>query len=209
MAQQGTSGKPPERRYDETVDPNNPPRAVVNPRVRSKALFVYLGGIVLLFSLVALTYFIWPGVERDVARVDTPEMQPVGTTGQQLPGGFRPAPVPGSTADELGDRGVGVSIRPDMPHLTARPVITRLRDITDAPPAELVGRRVELQDVQVQAHDGRTLWLEADDARIAVLAPDDVHLEPGSRIDVGGVMAEDVDGRPFVHATRIDLRELS
>jgi hypothetical protein len=206
MAQQGTSGTPPERRYDETLDPRNPPRAVVNPRVRSKALLVYLGGIVLLFAVVALTFLAWPGIDRDVARIDTVE-PPVGTTGEPLPGGFQPGSRPGSTADELEHRGVGASIRPEMPHLVAPPVITRLRDITGTSPAELSGRRVELQDVEVESRAGDTLWLRSDSERVAVRVPAEVRAEPGTRVDIGGVIEPAADGTVVVRASRVDVRE--
>lgn len=206
MAQQGTSGKPPERRYDETVDPRNPPRAVINPRARSKALYVYLGGVILLFLVVALAFLSWPGVDRDVARIDTIEPQPVPTTGERLPGGGQPGGTPGSTAGELERRGAGESIRGQMPPLESR-VVTQVRDLAGMPPADIAGRRVELQDVEVDGREGDTLWLRDGDDRVPVIVSGDVAAAPGARVDVGGVAEQAANGSVVVRATRIDVRD--
>ena len=106
--QQG--GESPERSYAETVAPENPPAAVVRPEARSAALVTFLGGIVLLFLLIGAALIFWKVTDRPG---DDGGPAPIGTMGEprskEAPGGFEPAPQPGSTREELEYRGAGDS----------------------------------------------------------------------------------------------------
>jgi hypothetical protein len=208
MAQQGTGGQPPDRQYEETTDPQNPPRAVMNPRVRSKALAVYLGGIVALFLLVGLALLVWPTTGRDLARVEADDTHGIGTSGEQLPGGFAPGGQPRSTDAELERRGVSDGIAGTMPPLTSAPAVTSVRDFEEQPIASLVGRRVELADVEVEGQEGDSFWVRDGDARVRVMRPG-VRVERGTRVDIGGTALQDVDGAVLIQATRVDVRERS
>jgi hypothetical protein len=208
MAQQETGGRPPERRYDETTDPRNPPRAVTNPRVRSKALAVYLGGIVALFLLVGLALLVWPGTGRDLARVETDDTHAIGTSGERLPGGFAPGGQPRSTDAELERRGVSDGIAGTMPPLTTAPAVTSVRDFEEEPIASLVGRRVELEAVEVEGQEGDSFWVRDGDARVRVMRPG-VSVGRGTRVDIGGTALQDVDGAVLIQATRVDVRAQS
>ena len=95
---------------------DNPPNAVLRPATRAAALLTFLGGIVLVFLLVAAMLIFWRVIARPGTRADRPENpKAVGTSGTgeprstASPGGFDPAPRPDSTEDELEDRGGSTS----------------------------------------------------------------------------------------------------
>lgn len=206
MAQQGTSGQPPGRRYDETTDPRNPPRAVLNPRARSSALMVYLGGIVGLFVVVGIGLLVWPGTGRDLARVEpAADTHAIGTTGETLPGGFQPGARPGTTDAELERRGVDTGIGGVMPPLTSRETVTSLGELDMRSIAELVNRRLDIENVEVERVEGDSFWIRDNDTRARVLRPD-LAVQPGSRVDVGGTIHQDADGALLIQATRVDVR---
>jgi hypothetical protein len=110
----------PQGDYDETVAPENPPAAVVQPEARSAALVTFLGGIVLLFLLIGAVLVFWKATDRPG---DDGGPAPIGTTGeprsQDAPGGFDPAPQPDNTRDELESRGVDRPKQGPMPGLTS------------------------------------------------------------------------------------------
>jgi hypothetical protein len=175
MPQQGTSGEPPERRYDETVAPQNPPNSVLRPAVRRATLATYLGGLILVFAIAAgaLVYFTVIDKRDDAGRADPTA---VGTSGERMPregtpGGFDPAPSFGNTADELEYRGGGAD-------------------------------RVTLDDVQVERADGDTFWVRSDNRSVAIVAPGGMPtVRAGQRVDVTGTRQS--DGR--IRASRIDV----
>jgi hypothetical protein len=96
----------PEPQYDETVAPENPPAAVVQPQARSAALVTFLGGIVLLFILIGAVLVFWKATDRPGDDGGPP---PIGTSGeprsQDAPGGSNPTPTPDNTREEIEDRG--------------------------------------------------------------------------------------------------------
>ena len=115
---------------DETTDPHNPPQAVVNSGARSAALVTFLGGIVLVFLLVAAVLVFWkltdrPGTpgDRNVVGTAGERNDMTGTTGERprndrTPGGFDPAPGHDNTRGELEFRGVNEPATGPNPPLT-------------------------------------------------------------------------------------------
>lgn len=86
----------------ETVDPRNPPNSVLRPEVRKAALWAYLGPLIAITVVVLIALLYWAnrdgGPNEDVSPA-------IGTSGDTQPGGGDPAPQPGSTNDELENRG--------------------------------------------------------------------------------------------------------
>ena len=176
MPQQGTSGIPPERQYDETVAPQNPPNSVVRPAVRRATLGTFLGGIIVVFVIAAGAFVYWTAIDRvdDRQRADP---SAVGTSGERMPregapGGFDPDPSFDSTRDELEFRG-GLS------------------------------NTVKLEGVRVELADGDTFWVQDGDRSIMVTAPGGMPtVRTGQRVDVTGT--RDASGR--IRASRIDVK---
>ena len=107
-----------ERQYNETVDPKNPPNSVLQPRARSSALGVFLGGILVFFLIAAVAWVYWDSTDKrraspdEKAATEQTETSEVGTAGEKADeeepgrGGFNPDPKPDDTKDELEFRGV-------------------------------------------------------------------------------------------------------
>jgi hypothetical protein len=107
----------PNPHYEETDDPHNPPRAVLNRDVRRAAILVYVGPLLALLAIAGIALLYWmsrgPGNEGDPNSLNPA----TGTTGERLPGGdadregqqeqggSEPIPRPDSTEDEIEFRG--------------------------------------------------------------------------------------------------------
>jgi hypothetical protein len=195
--------EPPERRYDETVEPSNPPNAVVGRETRRTALWTYLGILVGFFLVVGGALLFWagkggPGPAADDASIDA---NAVGTSGERLPrentpGGFDPAPDPGSTAAELEYRGAGETPQGPMPGLSG------LRN----QPAPARGRTIELRNVEVERAEGNMFWVRDGDERTTVITAGGMPtVHAGQRVDLTGTIESGGDD-VRIRATRIDVR---
>lgn len=91
-------------RYEDTRDPKNPPNSLLRPKVRSAALYWYLGSVVAVFVLVGVALIFWMAAHpRPTA--DAAEEKMVGTSGYRQDGGHNPEPQLKNTRDELKYRG--------------------------------------------------------------------------------------------------------
>ena len=180
MPQQGTSGEPPERRYEETVAPENPPRSVVNPQVRRSATWAYVGGIAAVFIVVAAVFAYFAGTDTRIGPVGYQNPQDateVGTSGERqpregTPGGFDPAPTFGSTKSELEYRGGDANT-------------------------------VDLDNVTVERAEGDTFWVRDGGKSTAVVTSGGMPtVKAGQKVDLTGTMQP--DGR--IRASRIDVK---
>ncbi len=206
MTQQGTSGTPPERRYDDTHDPTNPPRAVLNPRVRSIPLYTFLGGILVVFAVIGIVLLYVRTSDRQAEPGPAEPGAAVGTAGDRLPGGVEPRPTPGTTQDELAFRGVD-DARPQgpIPPLATTDAVTRVDAFDD--PGTVAGRRVELENALVDAREGDTIWLREGTTRVAVAVPSGTPaIETGMRVDISGVVETTDDTRTRIRATNVSVR---
>lgn len=213
MAQPQDDRHMPER-YEETHDPRNPPNAVINPEVRRTALRVYLGPIVVLFVVVGLGLIYW--ANRSPVVNDDPSE--VGTTGEQIdavgergggtsPGGFDPQGRPDSTRDELERRGAGERPQGPMPGLAGAP-LNELGAMLEDDPRTVVGRRIDVQDVNVvEARDASSFWIQDGNAKAAVLAPQGgPAVQDGARVNVSGTVESDGAGGVRIRASRVTVR---
>lgn len=206
MPDRPTAEEPPEKRYDETVDPENPPNAVLRPTVRRTAVRTYLGIIVATFVIAAAGLVYW--TVRDEGAAPDQEAA-TGTTGEdelvprgETPGGFAAGPEFDSTRDELEYRGAGKSPQGPMPGLMAP--LTTLDDLQDES-ASLAGRRVELTGVEVERAEGDTLWIGRGDRSVAVVSTGRMPaLRVGQRIDLQGTI-EPRGNEVTIRATRIAI----
>jgi hypothetical protein len=163
--------------------PQNPPNSVANRDVRRTALRTYLLPIVAFFAVVGLTLLYWsarpPANERE-ANLPDRDANVAGTAGERnpddnSPGGHNPDPKPGSTADELEFRGVRV--------------VTELGELVDEKAQVDAGRRVEIEDVDVDQVDSPTsFWVRDGNARVNVVAPSTGgEVRAGQQVTISGV----------------------
>ena len=164
--------------------PQNPPNSVVNRDVRRTALRTYLFPILAFCAVVGLTLLYWagrpPANEREANLPDRGDPNVAGTAGERnpddnSPGGHNPDPKPGSTADELEFRGVRV--------------VTELGELVDEKAHVEAGRRVEIEDVDVDQVDSPTsFWVRDGNARVNVVAPSTgADVRPGQQVTISGV----------------------
>jgi hypothetical protein len=191
----------PEHRYDETVDPSNPPNAVLRPAVRRKALGGSLGIILVLCVAVAAAAAIWITADLSPDGDDRIDPSAVGTSGERqprenTPGGFDPAPRPRSLEDELERRGVDERPQGPMPGLRG------LRGDS----AGTAGRQIELENVMVERADGGTFWIrDGNETATVVTSGGMPTVRAGQRVDVTGTVEQSgTDVR--IRASRIDVK---
>lgn len=198
-------------RYEETVDPKNPPNAIINQPTINRAFWSYVGPILALFVIagIALLYWMSRGpVEQRPA--SAPGGDAIGTAGERAPdpgspGGFEPRPRPGSTADELKVR--GATDEKPVPGFDDALTLKGVDAATQASAG--VGRRVEFRDVEVDSVEGNTFWARQGNARIAVMAPPDspAKLGAGMHVNVSGTIESDGKGGKRVRATNVEVRQ--
>jgi hypothetical protein len=208
--------RPTPEHYEETTDPKNPPNSVINPAVRRKALRSYLGPLVVFFLVVGIGLIYWanrpPLVSGDQdgrqigtsgeagARIDM-----VGERGNRddTPGGVNPDPRPESTADELRNRGVD---QPPPPGATRNTMLTGLA-MLEGEPKDMVGRRVELRNVEVvDARGASQFWVQDGNNKAEVTASrNGPAVKSGSRVNVSGVVEEDGRGGVRIRAERVEM----
>jgi hypothetical protein len=150
-------------RTDDPNAPQNPPRSVVNPQVRRSALWTYLAPIVVFFAGVAVALVYWgtSPPRNGGERIEQAE----GTTGTErersrdaTPGGHDPNRAPSRPQDEVERR--------------AGEALSELRELFEDGSRDVIGRRIELQNVTVERVDSPALfWVRDGDARAAVTAP--------------------------------------
>jgi hypothetical protein len=211
MAEPQNSRHTPEQ-YEETTDPKNPPKSVLNPQVQKAALGSYLGVLVAFVVIVAVALLYWS--TRGPAQLDPEDRDQIGTTGvpdgergnrERTPGGFNPAPRPDSTIDELKYRGV------DQPE-KALPGVQRELTITglamlEGEPKDHVGRRVDIRNVNVIEVENPThFWIQDGNAKTEVMAPrGGPAVKANSRVNVNGAVEEDGRGGVRIRAERVDV----
>jgi hypothetical protein len=212
MPEQPIKGETTEGRSDDLDAPAHPPYSVTRPAVRRAALFTYLGGIVVVFLIVAAAFMYWAASDRRVAPSGPPEADAIGTSGDRMPregtpGGFDPGPDPSSTRSEIEFRGGGEPPQGTMPGLRTTAPLTRLSAMREGSPQSLAGRRIELDNVEVEKADGGTFWIRDGDATATVITPGDMPtVRAGQRVDVTGTVEADGGSGLRIRATRIDVK---
>jgi hypothetical protein len=207
MPQQPLEPGDAERQYHETTAPANPPNSVLRPAVRRTAVWTYLGLLVVFFLIAGAAFLFWTvaGPRVDDERTDP---SAVGTSGELLrrertPGGFDPAPRSSSTEAEIEYRGGALS-QPGAPQGAA--AITSLQALREQSPQELAGRRIDLDNVEVERADGAGFSIRQGDDRAAVVtAGGGPTVQAGQRVDVSGTLEASGTGSR-IRATRIDVK---
>ena len=204
-------------RYDETEHPNNPPNAILSKSTRRRALWSYLGPIIVLFIIMGLGLVYWARREASPTNPATEQTYAVGTTGGSLtengykpnstPGGDDPGHVlrPGSPQADLERRGAnGQSQGPNPPLYTNQP-LTKL-DAVLQKPKDVAGRPVDLKNVTVDSAQGNRFWARDDDMKVEVIGPADMTaLRAGMRVHVIGAVEDDGSGRSRIRASRVEV----
>jgi uncharacterized protein YdeI (BOF family) len=192
MPQQPPYDERPVPQYGETVAPSNPPNAVVNEPVRRTAVWTYLGIIVAFFLIVGAAFLFWAGDGREL-RPDDERLEPnaVGTSGDRTPGGFDPAPRHDDTADELEFRGGAGAALDSLDELESSRTLN--------------GRRVELDNVEVERVNGTTFTVRDGNHRATVVTAAGPTVRSGQRVNVAGIVEQ--DGNTMrIRANRIEVR---
>jgi hypothetical protein len=197
--------------YEETVHPRNPPNSVINPRARGAALRSYLLPLVAFFIVAGLGLLYWanrgPVTADDPAEVGTSGQGTVGERGNadDTPGGFDPAGRRDSTNEEIEFRGGSQDSRGPMPGLTTDAPLGDLRAMLAADSRNVLGRRIDVQDVEVvEARDAGSFWVRDGDSRVAVSAPEgSPAVRAGAKVDVSGVVEPDGQGGVRIRASRV------
>jgi hypothetical protein len=204
----------PAPQYEETTDPRNPPNSVLKPSARRGALWTYVGGIVALFLIVGAALVYWSTTDQpgDLER-ERPDASAVGTTGAAKAdpgvGGFEPAPDQKSTSQELEYKGAGERPQGPMPGLQSETPLNELGSMFEGPSKAVIGRRIDVQDVDVErATEAETFYVRDGDVRAAVIAPPRTSpLRAGQRVNVSGNVEPDGSGNLRIRATRVEVKE--
>jgi hypothetical protein len=205
-------------RYEETTDPKNPPNSVINPSVRRTALRSYLGPLVVFFLVVGIGLMYWanrpPLVsgDQDGRQVGTSgdsddRIDIVGERGNRddTPGGTNPEPRPDSTAAEIENR-AGNPDPPDFPGVRPERDLAGLARL-EGEPKDLVGRRIDLSNVEVvNARGASQFWVQEGNNKAEVTAPrNGPAVKSGSKVNLSGVVEEDGRGGVRIRAERVEM----
>jgi hypothetical protein len=218
MAEPFDDRQTPER-YEETTDPKNPPNSVLNRGVRRTAIRSYLGPLVVFFLVVGIGLIYWanrpPLVSGDqdgsqIGTSGTPDdrLDAIGERGNRddTPGGFNPDPRPNDTRSEVEYR----SGNPDQPAFPGtRPELdVKSLDKLEGEPKDLVGRRIDLRNVEVvDARGASQFWIQEGHNKVEVTAPrNGPAMKSGSKVNVSGVVEEDGRGGVRVRAERVEAQ---
>ena len=216
MAQPFDDRQTPER-YGETTDPKNPPNSVLNDSVRRTALRSYLGPLVVFFLVVGIGLIYW--ANRPPLVPGDQDGQLIGTAGtddrddvvgergnrDDTPGGVNPEPRPDSTADELRNRGADPP-SDSAPGLRGETMLSGLA-MLEGEPKDLVGRRIDLRNVEVgDARGSSQFWVQDGHNKAEVTAPrGGPAVKSGSKVNVSGVVEEDGRGGVRIRAERVEV----
>jgi len=179
-------------RYSRDPDPNhpdNPPNSVVNRHVRKSALRTYLWPLVVFFVVLAAAMFYrnsdrqpsntGPNGAGSTVASDAQGTEGArGTTGARptdpdTPGGHEPQRTPSTTSDELEHRSGNV--------------VTELGDLLDERAMTDAGRRVHVDDVEVEKVDNATtFWVRDGNARVEVIANQNASVRAGQHVTIVG-----------------------
>ncbi len=198
----------PERR-SETTDPANPPNSVLQPAARSSAVRTYVGGIAAVFLIVAAVFAYWSVTDRGGDSELDREPSTVGTAGsdnsaEESPGGFDPVPEHDSTRDELEFRGATETAEGPAGLSTAEP-LTELGGMLEERPQDVAGRRIDVQDVDVESAEGNTFVIRDGEARASVIGSSTA-VRPGQQVNVSGTVEPDGSGSSRIRATRVVVK---
>jgi hypothetical protein len=179
MAQQGTSDPHGDPNYRETVEPQNPPNAVLNSKVGMATWALFMGSAVAVFAIFAWVYLALGGPQTETG---AGERDAVGTVGErspgteQQPGGGSADPRFDGPRDEIKYRGGDLA------------------------------RRIELKDVNVESVANGTFQVRDGRTRTVVVAPSGSAMpRPGQRVDIVGTIEGSGEGAR-IRTERIDVR---
>jgi hypothetical protein len=204
----------PVRRYDETLEPQNPPNSVVRPVARRAAVRTFVGGIALFFVIATAAFLFWSASGEHTAPEGAAQTDPsaVGTSGERTPredtpGGFDPAGRPDDTQEEIEFRGGGEPPQGPNAGLGTTAAVTRLDALTGDSARTMTGRRVKLEDVEVEKADGSAFWVRDGDSRVAVQAAGgSPTVKAGQQVDVEGTVEAAGNEAVRIRASRIDVK---
>jgi hypothetical protein len=191
MAEHRTDETP--RRYEETTEPQNPPNSMLTKGARRAAVWSYFVPVVVLFVVAGIALVYWANQPRQ-SQTNEPQRSEIGTAGRE-DGGFDPAPKPGDVRDEVEFRGDDLA------------PITNVRQLGDVNARQMNGRRVAIEEAEVDSTSGSTLWVRDGDARFAVIVPEGgPTLQRGAKVSITGRLVADTNGTAQIRADRVQAK---
>jgi hypothetical protein len=189
--QKGDEGTP--RRYEETMEPQNPPNSVLSKDARRATVLSYFVPVVLLFVVVGIALVYWSNQPEHSQSQDRDRTE-IGTAGR-TDGGGPPEERPGSARDEIQYRGGDLA------------PITRVEQLKDVDARVMNGRRVSIDEAEIDAVSGNMLWVRDGDETFAVIAPTEASaLRPGTKVSITGHLVPDTKGAPQIRAERVQAK---
>lgn len=189
--------------HERNRDPNapqNPPQSVLNEQVRRTALWTYLTPLVVFFVGVGIVLLYW-GSSPPPPDGDSLGPAATGTMGTEReprrdrsPGGQNPDERLTGTDDEIEYRG--------------GQALTELGEVVEESGRGQVGRRVNVQGVEVERVESPALfWARDGDVRVAVgVASGAARVQPGQTVDIVGTVER--SGRDVrIRASRVTASE--
>ena len=192
MAEQRSDEDTP-RRYEETMEPQNPPNSVLTKDARRAAVLSYFVPVVLLFVVVGIALVYWSNQPEHSQTQDRGRSE-IGTVGR-TDGGSPPEPRVDNARDEIQYRGGDLA------------PITRVDQLKAVDARVMNGRRVTIEETEIDSVSGNILWVRDGDDTFAVIAPDDASLvRPGTKVSITGHLVPDTNGAPQIRADRVQTK---
>jgi hypothetical protein len=198
-----------EQYRDETSVPQNPPESVVNPHVRRAAVWTYMGPLIAFFIAIGAALFYFATLTPDRPTKDESGWSVTGTSGGAAPGGQTPDQVPASPEQEIVERGVVRDLsEPPPPHARPELQLTDLGDVLDSRGEQIVGHRVDVQDVNVvDVKDATNFVVQDGNAQVAVVVPKgSPAVRSGQRVNIIGTVERAGSRGIRIRASRVDVR---
>jgi hypothetical protein len=168
---------------------------VLNKGARRSALWTYLMPLIVFFGGVAIILAYWGSAPP--VRDDVEEPRGVGTSGTErersrddTPGGHNPDRAMSKPVREREDRGGRI--------------ITELGELFEDNSRGMIGRRVEILDIDVERVESTTLfWIRDGNVRAAVAAPTGAEVRVGQSVNVIGTAERSGQG-VRIRASRVE-----
>jgi hypothetical protein len=192
MAEQGNDEGTP-RRYEETTEPQNPPNSVLSKDARRATVLSYFVPIVVLFVVVGIALVYWSN-QPEHSQTQDRDRSEIGTVGR-TDGGNQPETRPDTVRDEIQYRGNDLA------------PITSVDQLKDVDARVMNGRRVAIEEAEVDSVSGNMLWVRAGDDKFAVIALGGASaVLPGTKVSITGHVVPDTNGALQIRADRVQTK---
>jgi hypothetical protein len=178
------------RRYEETRAPENPPNSVLSKGARRATVLSYFVPVVVLFVVVGIALVYWSN-QPEHSQTPDRDRSEIGTVGR-TDGGSQPEARPDNARSEIQYRGGDLA------------PITKVDQLKDVDARTMNGRRVSIDEAEVDSVSGNMLWVRDGDEKFAVIAPaGSPSVRPGTKVSITGHVVADSSGAAQIRADRV------